>query len=55
MPKYMAHRPSDMVSNHLQWRTPHRVANFNRAATMKITPTTVLLFITSLNLLMVVA
>ena len=55
MPKYMAHRPSDMVSNHLHWRMPHSVANFNRAATMKITPITVLLFITSLKHLKVVA
>ncbi len=46
MLKYMAHRPSDVVSNQLQWRMPHSVANFNRAATMKITPIIVLLFIT---------
>jgi hypothetical protein len=43
-----------MVSNHLQWRIPHSVANFNRAATMKITPITVLLFITLLKHLIVV-
>ena len=41
----MAPGPSDMVSNQLQWSMPHSVPNFSRAATMKINPMIVLLFI----------
>ena len=44
MPKYMAHLPSDTVSNQLQWRMSHIVASFSRLATMKIIPITVLRF-----------
>jgi hypothetical protein len=45
MQKYMTHGPSDIVSNQLQWRMPHNVASFNRLATTKRTPITVLDFI----------
>ncbi len=45
MQKYMAHGPSDIVSNQLQWRMPHDVASFSRLATMKINPIIVLGFI----------
>ena len=44
MPKYMAHGPSDIVSNQLQWRMPHNVASFNRLATIKRMPIIVLGF-----------
>jgi hypothetical protein len=44
MQKYMDHGPSDIVSNQLQWRMPHNVASFNRLATTKRAPITVLGF-----------
>lgn len=47
----MAHLPSDIVSNQLQWSMPHNVASFSRLATTNRMPITVLgfMFVSFLN------